>query len=225
MSSCDITTSGEKNDTAQQSTAGRLLFILKTRGPQTISALANLAGTGTENIRQQLQKSVTEGLVEPYLTEKKPKAGRPVQFWQLTDKGNSRFPDTHAELTVTLLRHMNKLEASLTDRIIALREQEVLDTYQAAMRDMTAVEQRIACLSQLRSEEGYMSEWRSEPDGTWLLIENHCPICAAAAVCQGFCRSELTIFQTILGDGCKIERCEHILLGARRCAYRITPVT
>ena len=70
MSSCDITTSGEKNGTAQQSTAGRLLFILKTRGPQTISALANLAGTGTENIRQQLQKSVTEGLVEPYLTKK-----------------------------------------------------------------------------------------------------------------------------------------------------------
>ncbi|KAB0539229.1 putative ArsR family transcriptional regulator [Pseudochrobactrum saccharolyticum] len=222
MSSSDIITSDEMNSAAQQSTADRLLFILKTRGPQTISELARLAGTGAENIRQQLQKSVTEGLIEPYATEKKPKAGRPVQFWHLTEKGNSRFPDSHAELTVSLLRHMSSLGEDLTERVISLREQEILKNYRTAMQDMTALEQRIDCLAELRSQEGYMSEWTKQPNGSWLLIENHCPICAAATACRGFCRSELNIFQAILGDNCKIERCEHILLGARRCAYRIT---
>ncbi len=222
MSSSDIITSDELTGAAQQSTAGRLLFILKTRGPQTISALAKLIGTGAENIRQQLQKSVTEGLIEPYATEKKAKAGRPVQLWHLTEKGNDQFPDTHAELTVALLRHMNSIDPALTDRIISLREQEMLAGYQAKMQHMSALEQRIDCLSRLRSQEGYMAEWSKQPDDSWLLIENHCPICAAATACQNFCRSELNIFQTILGDGCKIERCEHILLGARRCAYRIT---
>ena len=222
MSSSDIITSDELTGAAQQSTAGRLLFILKTRGPQTISALAKLIGTGAENIRQQLQKSVAEGLIEPYATEKKAKAGRPVQLWHLTEKGNNQFPDTHAELTVALLRHMNSLDPALTDRIISLREQEMLAGYQAEMQHMNALEQRIDCLSRLRSQEGYMAEWSKQPDGSWLLIENHCPICAAATACQNFCRSELNIFQTILGDDCKIERCEHILLGARRCAYRIT---
>ncbi len=222
MSSSDIITSDELTGAAQQSTAGRLLFILKTRGPQTISALAKHIGTGAENIRQQLQKSVTEGLIEPYATEKKAKAGRPVQLWHLTEKGNNHFPDTHAELTVALLRHMNSIDPTLTDRIISLREQEMLAGYQAEMQHMNALEQRIDCLSRLRSQEGYMAEWSKQPDGSWLLIENHCPICAAATACQNFCRSELNIFQTILGDDCKIERCEHILLGARRCAYRIT---
>lgn len=222
MSSSDIITSDEINGVAQQSTADRLLFILKTRGPQTISALANIIGTGAENIRQQLQKSVTEGLIETHVTEKKAKAGRPVQLWQLTEKGNSRFPDSHAELTVALLRHMDSLGADLTERVIALREQEMLTTYQTAMQSASALEERIDHLARLRSAEGYMSEWEKQSDGTWLLIENHCPICAAATACRGFCRSELNIFQAILGDNCKVERCEHILLGARRCAYRIT---
>ncbi|MES2724598.1 MAG: MarR family transcriptional regulator, partial [Pseudomonadota bacterium] len=55
----------------------------------------------------------------------------------------------------------------------------------------------------------------------FLLVENHCPICAAAAACQGFCRAELMVFRAVLGPGVHIERTDHILAGARRCAYRI----
>ena len=35
------------------------------------------------------------------------------------------------------------------------------------------------------------------------------------------CDAELELFQAILGEDVVIERTEHILLGARRCAYRI----
>ena len=62
-----------------------------------------------------------------------------------------------------------------------------------------------------------------EATGAFLLVENHCPICAAARACQGFCRSELEIFHRVLGPGCAVERLEHILAGSRRCAYRIIP--
>lgn len=138
MSSSDIVTlnekpENEKTGTVQHSTAERVLFILKTRDAQTISALAKHTGTSAENIRQQLQKSMSEGLVEAYATESKGKAGRPTQLWKLTEKGNNQFPDRHAELTVTLMRHINSLGAGLTERIIGLREQEILDNYHAAM--------------------------------------------------------------------------------------------
>ena len=65
-----------------------------------------------------------------------------------------------------------------------------------------------------------MAEWRKDGDG-FLLLENHCPICTAATACQGFCRSELKIFRDALGADVAVERVEHILAGARRCAYRI----
>ena len=51
---------------------------------------------------------------------------------------------------------------------------------------------------------------------SFLLVENHCPICAAAAACQGLCRSELAIFRAVLGDDVTVERTDHILAGARR---------
>ena len=56
----------------------------------------------------------------------------------------------------------------------------------------------------------------------WVLVEAHCPICAAAQSCQGFCRSELALFRRCLGPELQVERTEHLLAGARRCAYRIS---
>jgi predicted ArsR family transcriptional regulator len=57
-----------------------------------------------------------------------------------------------------------------------------------------------------------------------LLLENHCPVCEAASACIRLCDRELELFQTVLGDGVAVTRVEHIQAGARRCAYRITPV-
>lgn len=67
-----------------------------------------------------------------------------------------------------------------------------------------------------------MAAVRKQGDA-WLLIENHCPICAAARACQGFCRSELELFKEVLGRDVEVERVEHQLSGALRCAYRVTP--
>jgi len=78
-------------------------------------------------------------------------------------------------------------------------------------------------LARMRSEEGYMAEVRSDKNGSYILIENHCPICAAANACQGFCSTELDLFRSVLGSGVDVEREEHIVSGDRRCVYRVTP--
>ena len=69
-----------------------------------------------------------------------------------------------------------------------------------------------------------MAHAEPQDDGSVLLVENHCPICAAATACQNFCRSELAIFQRVLGDDCTVARSEYLLEGGRRCVYRIVPV-
>ena len=73
----------------------------------------------------------------------------------------------------------------------------------------------------LRAKEGYMAQFEKNENGDFLLVENHCPICAAATLCQGFCATELNTFQSVLGPNTKVERIDHILAGARRCAYLI----
>jgi len=147
--------------------------------------------------------------------------GRPVQLWHLTAAGNARFPDTHSELTVQLLRTVrDKLGEQAIELLIDTREQETRINYKQAMIGAADLQERIERLTAIRSREGYMAEWRTQEDGSFLLVENHCPICAAATVCQGFCRAELSIFTEVLQA--QVERSEHILAGARRCAYRIS---
>jgi predicted ArsR family transcriptional regulator len=199
----------------------RLLMLLKTRGPQTAAALGTALGITAEAARQQLGKLAAEGLV---VAAAEPRGvGRPAWVWSLTAAGHARFPDAHAELTVQLLRTIrSELGERALDRLIAARASEAHTNYAAALAGTADLGERVARLAELRSREGYMAEWRAEGDG-YLLVENHCPICAAAAACQGFCRAELDLFQRALGEDVSVERTEHIIAGDRRCAYRITP--
>ncbi|WP_197707572.1 hypothetical protein [Sphingobium sp. LB126] len=107
------------------------------------------------------------------------------------------------------------------ETIIDVREAETRTRYQSELAGKQDLADRVAALAALRTEEGYMAEWREEPDGSFVLIENHCPICAAAAACVGFCRAELEVFRSALGPGVSIARAEHIISGGRRCTYII----
>jgi predicted ArsR family transcriptional regulator len=199
-------------------------MLLKTRGPQTAADLgATLAITG-EAARQQLLKLASEGLV--VATPEPPRGvGRPVQVWHLTELGHARFPDAHAELTVQLLSAIRtELGEQALDRLIDARANQSQANYSAALAGAKSLEERVARLAEVRTREGYMAECQTEGAGGYLLIENHCPICAAASACQGFCRSELDLFQKALGDDVSVERTEHIVNGDRRCAYRVVPL-
>ncbi len=201
--------------------ADRALLLLKTRGPQATAALAEALDVTSEAARQQLTKLAADGLVEA-ATAAPRGVGRPSQVWSLTAAGHARFPDAHAELTVQLLEHVRGvLGEEALDKLIAAREADARRSYAAALEGTDDLEDRVARLAALRDREGYMAEWRRDEAG-WLLVENHCPICAAASACQGFCDAELRLFRDVLGPGVEVERVEHAVAGARRCAYRIT---
>ena len=203
------------------SPADRVLHLLKTRGPQLASDAGVFLGTTSEAARQQLSKLATSGLVKA--SSEVRGVGRPTQVWQLTAAGHARFPDTHSELTVQLLQTVrDTFGEEAIDRLIDVRERQTRALYEREMEGAVSLTERVERLTALRVREGYMAQWSEQPDGALILVENHCPICAAAAVCQGFCRSELQIFELALQA--RVERVEHIQLGARRCAYRITQV-
>ncbi|ANL45887.1 transcriptional regulator protein [Rhizobium phaseoli] len=205
----------------RQSPAVRILILIKTEGPQLAAAIGDALGISGEAARQQLARMSEEGLVEP-VTVAAAGRGRPRQLWHLTAAGNRRFPDGHAELTANLLAILtDQLGAAALDTVISAREAETLKRYRRELETAGDLAARVDGLAAIRTREGYMADsWRAA-DGSFMLVENHCPICAAASVCAGFCRSELETFRAVLGA--EVERSEHILAGARRCAYRITP--
>lgn len=64
-----------------------------------------------------------------------------------------------------------------------------------------------------------MAQYIKDEDG-FILIENHCPICAAAQANREICQAELKTLQSVFSDTI-IRRIEYIIEGGRRCAYRI----
>ncbi len=201
----------------------RLLFLLKTRGPSTTDALSRMLGITVEAARQQLVLMQAEGLIDA--TPEIRGRGRPRQLWDLTAAAHRRFPDSHPELTTQLIQTIRTTlgEKSL-ERVIEARGEELVRSYTFALKDAPELGDRLKRLVSLRNAEGYMAEYRAEKDG-YLLIENHCPICAASGVCLKLCRSELDLFTRLLGPAVKVVREEHIVKGSRRCVYRIQPST
>ena len=201
----------------------RILHLLKTKGPKAAADLARTLKVTAMAVRQHLAVLEEEGLVS-YEEERKG-VGRPRRVWRLTPEAAARFPDSHGELAVGMLEAMRKAfgQAGL-DKLVAERTRAQLRDYRQRMPDDGApLEKRVAALAAIRKEEGYMAEWSRRSDGSFLLIENHCPICAAATACQNLCRDELSVFRSVLGPGARVERVEHALEGARRCAYKIEP--
>ena len=203
------------------SSEDRILRFLKFRGPQTTPAIARHLKITLPGARKHLSTLLAAKLVS--FTDERGAVGRPKRSWQLTPLAEKRFPDSHAVLTMEMIGAVRQAfgEEGL-DRLIGLRESETERRYASALSSLGDVAKKVAKLAELRSEEGYMADLRVLPDGSYLLSENHCPICAAARLCQGFCRSELAVFRSALGPAVTVERSEHILLGARRCAYRIS---
>ncbi len=202
--------------------ADRILSTLKRRGALGIPDIAKVLEVTVEAVRQQMAKLQAEGLVD---AESRPAGrGRPTQIWRLTGAGHARFPDTHADMTVQMISAVISVFGEKgMDQLIGARENAMRASYTEAMRGARSLKARLERLAEIRSREGYMAEYRPEDDDSFLFIENHCPICTAARACTGFCRSELQLFDEVLGPDVRVSRVEHVLAGARRCAYRVTP--
>lgn len=198
----------------------KALWILKTQGSLPLNIVAKELNVTTEGARFQMLRLAGEGLVAA-TTESKGR-GRPQQIWALTASGHGRFPDRHAELTVKLIQKTKGiLGESALDAVIEAYGKESRSKYLHAVEGINELEDRIRILAQIRNSEGYMAGYTQEEDG-FILFENHCPICAAATICQGFCKSELETFRAILGDTVTVTRIDHVLSSAQRCAYKIT---
>jgi predicted ArsR family transcriptional regulator len=199
----------------------RILQMIKVKGPQSSSLIAAELGVTGEAVRQQLVKLAEDGLI--VATKVRNGVGRPLQLWRLTETGDARFPDRHSLVTLQLIDEIRSLfDESTLLRIIDSRSAKVALAYADELADSPTLKERVAKLAMIRAREGYMAEWREEPDGSFMLIENHCPICAAAKSCQGFCKAERDTFQEVLGgSNIAVTRVQHILSGARLCAYKI----
>jgi predicted ArsR family transcriptional regulator len=200
-------------------TRRRIVKLLKTEGAMDSASLAGRLHVTAMAVRQHLYALQQEKLVTA--EERRVPVGRPAKFWRLTQDADRLFPEAYAELNAALITSVQDAfgpdgMARLLDARVARQRAD----YRSRIDASAPLAKRVQQLARIRADEGYMAEVKRDGPG-FLFIENHCPICAAATACQGFCASELDLFRSALGSGVSVERAEHILSGDRRCVYRI----
>jgi predicted ArsR family transcriptional regulator len=200
----------------------RVVDLLKRTDAATAPQLAETLGLSGAAVRQHLDGLSAAGLVERAASAPVG-PGRPPMAWRLTDLAQDLFPDRHADLTVTLI---DTIRSTLGDdalqKVISARTVAQDAEYRTVVPTVGPLGERVAALARQRTAEGYVAEAVDAGDGSFLLVEHHCPICEAAASCLDLCRSELSLFRSVLGPDTVVERTRHLMSGDQRCVYRIS---
>ena len=197
-----------------------IVKLLKTEGALDSARLAKRLRVTPMAVRQHLYALQKEKMVS---AEERPvPIGRPAKYWRLTRDANRLFPDAYAELSVALISAVGETFGPAgVDRLLQTRLARQQQEYALRIDRRAPLAKKLQQLAKVRTEEGYMAEVIADRDG-FVFVENHCPICAAATACQGFCATEIDLFRSALGPDVNIERTEHIISGERRCAYRVS---
>lgn len=209
--------------TGESRTRRAIVKLLKTEGALDSARLAKKLRVTPMAVRQHLYALQKEKMVNA--DERPVPLGRPAKFWKLTRAADRLFPDAYAELSVALIDAVGETFGSAgVDRLLQTRLSRQKRDYAERIDRDAPLGKKLQQLAKIRTEEGYMAEVHADGPKAFVFVENHCPICAAATACQGFCATEIDLFQSALGPGVNISRTEHIINGERRCAYRVAKV-
>lgn len=205
---------------ARTHTRQRLLDLLKVEGPCDARTLASRLKVSTMAVRQHLYALRIQKAVDSR-DEMRP-MGRPAKIWSLKPAADRYFPDSHAALSLDLLRVASSAlgEDLLRDKLVAwARERARL--LMKRLRAKPSLRARLHALWAVHARQGYMPGIEDGKDEAVHLVQNHCPIRAAAADCSSLCEAELEFIRATLGPHCTVSRTGHLLAGQRRCVYRI----
>ena len=211
--------SSNRHDAA---TRRAILNHLKMEGPSKAADMGRRFDLTPMAVRLHLYDLEKQGVVRA--TSQTAGRGRPSKIWHLTEKADDAFPDSHRDLAVELLGAAREAFGQEgINELVEQRGKAQIKRYRKRIGKTSTAEEKLRGLAHARTEEGYMADVQKAPEGGWLFIENHCPICTVARDCTGLCANELEVFRKVLGSGFTVSRAEHIISGDRRCAYQVTP--
>jgi DeoR family suf operon transcriptional repressor len=172
-------------------------------------------------MRRHLRSLEEEGLVEASPAPEGP--GRPSNLWHLTAAGRRQFPNGSEHFALGLLSSMaSSLPADMVDQLLKRQAAEKAADYRRLIGDGD-LQHRLERLVELRRREGYVAEFRPNPDGEgWVISEFHCSVMKIAEQFPCVCDQELQLIRHTFPD-CGVERVHWLLDGGHACGFLLQP--
>jgi DeoR family suf operon transcriptional repressor len=203
--------------------AGRreVLYAVRRRGSATAEQLAEQLGMTASGARQHLTALVEGGLVDAAeLPTTTPRPGRRTLAYVATDAADGYFPKAYGELTNELLGYLGDTDPALLDDLFAKRREHRIQAARARLAARRTLGTRVAELTKLLDEDGYLATSERVAAGVYRIVEHNCAIWAVAQRYGQACTSEIDFIRAVLPDT-TVERVQHMVAGARHCAYEV----
>lgn len=197
----------------------RILEHLKRSGPATIPEVAATMDLSVETIRTHMRYLEVRDLVVRS-GRRSSGPGRPEIVYELSDSSEVLFPSREGALLGELAEFMRSNgKAELIHDFFDARLERRRDAVRRRLEGLEG-EARLLELSRALSDDGYMAEVQSSPDGRPLLRLCNCPLRNLVDATAAPCRSELAFVQDMLGRS--LERVSYIPDGDGSCCYTVS---
>jgi DeoR family suf operon transcriptional repressor len=210
-------------DTAPTLPAGRraVLYALRRRGEASAEQIAEQLDMTVSGARQHLSALIRDGFVESAETATpEPKRGRRPLVYAATAAADDLFPKAYGELTNELLGYLEGADPKLLDDLFAQRRETRIANARVRLAGKRGLAAKVAELTRILDEDGYLATSERVSPGVYLIIEHNCAIWAVAQRYGQACTSELDFIRAVLPEA-TVERIQHMVAGARRCAYEV----
>lgn len=206
---------GSKKTTTRQT----ILELLKASS-QGLSAaeLAELLRLTPAAARRHLTRLEGEGLAK--LELKRLPLGRPSFIYSLTTKGEETFPRGYDRLLLEILDLVGSWEGGQKLYQLFQRRADGLFLNWRARVYGDSPAEKLARLTELLNEQGYMAHWVRRKEGPAILRLLNCPFLAVARRYDQFCCREEKLWARLLGTD--VERLSSLSRGDRACVYQVS---
>lgn len=197
-----------------KTTRQRVLDTLLKQQRCTINELADAVEINPISVRHHITRLEAEGLVTS--AEERHGVGRPRRTYFLTEKGMERFPTRYMRLTMRLLEQMKgSLPSSTVQSLFSQMAEDVFAGYQGELEGLS-MDQRLAVLKEMLSNEGFNIEWELDGD-QYHIRETNCPYYHVGQNHPEVCSVDQTLISSVLALPAEKVKC--ILHGDQTCTY------
>jgi len=193
-----------------------ILHGIKQSPQSTVEDLAEVADISPVTVRHHLNALLAEGAIEA--TSIRRKVGRPYYVYSLSQRGQELFPRRYVQLTSRLLDELkDRLPQEAIEEIFEGVVETVLHEHRGEYEHLP-LEERLDYLTNLLSDEGFLSTWERTRTG-YKLVEYSCPYLSIGSAHTEVCNFDRQIMNSILQQEVQQQSC--ILHGANFCEYHI----
>jgi len=206
------------HDKAQdESTRNVLVNMMKTQGVLDVTDMSKQLGITEMAVRRHLNTLERDGFIQTNIV-RRPK-GRPRHVYSLTAKAEDWFPNNYKGLALDLLEEVvQALGSDQLDRLFEGRKEKLFSKYADRMKGKN-LRRKVEQLADIQNKDGYMVEWDKDANGNYIFKQYNCPISQVANRYGQACKSELTLFQSLLDAN--VDHTECLTKGDSKCVYRI----